>query len=107
MDLNHTQTSMPSSNPFPEEDLPLGLFLVVGEVDPLPLLIIHRGMHRHPADLALAGAEVVVDGVDGVVRRWVQQPHGLGEGAVGPILGLSRPLLQLSLSQPGEVPRPP
>ena len=105
MVLNHTRISMPFSNPFPEEALHLDLLLVVGEVDPLLPLTIHHGMHRrHPPDLAMVGAEVVVGGVG---NRWVRQPHGMGEGVAVPLLGLNRPPRRLLLSKQGEVPQPP
>ena len=102
---------MPSSNPFPEEVLPLVSLLAVGEAVPLLLLIIHHGTHRrHPPDLVMAGAEeeeevvVVVVVVGGVDNRW--EPHGMGEGVAVPLLGLNRPP-PLLLSKPGEVPQLP
>jgi len=107
MVLKHTRASMPSSNPFPEEVLPLVFLLAVGEAVPLLLLIIHHGTHRrHPPDLAMAGAAEEEEVVGGVDNRWVQQPHGVGVGVAVPLLGRNRPPLSL-LSKPGEVPQPP
>lgn len=110
---NRTRASMPSSNPFLVEALPLGLAPLVGEAVPLLPRMVRRGMH--PLDLAGPEEEeevvaaAVVDGVDGVGHRRVQQPRGLQEGvaaAAVAVFGPSR-LLRLFLSTLGVVSPPP
>lgn len=95
MVLNHTRVSIPSNNLFPEA-LKLDLSPMVGEVAPLLLPTVHRGVRRrHQPDPLRGGeaVEVAADGVDGVVdHKWHNQHlHGMGEeaAAVVPIFGLN------------------
>jgi hypothetical protein len=92
MVLNHTQVLMPSNNPFLEA-LRLDTSPMVGEVVPLLLPTVHRGVYNiHQPDLRQGGVAAVADGVDGVVvrRKWhSKRPRGVGEVVLVSILGLS------------------